>query len=132
MLKALTHKITAFILVLILFAHNINTLVIIGDFIINQDFIAKTLCIQKDEQKGCHGKCQLSKELSKSETGSNNSENPLQESKRMALDAFCLSAISKVENAFVFLSPLTLNTTLKTPKINKMYLDIDTPPPNFS
>ena len=43
----------------ILFAHNINTLVIIGDFLANQDIIAKTLCIQKEEQKGCNGKCQL-------------------------------------------------------------------------
>ncbi len=132
MLSTITRKITIFILVLILFAHNINTLVIIGDFIVNQDFIAKTLCIQKEEQKGCNGKCQLRKELSESNPDSNNPDNPLQESKRISLDAFCLSTISKVENAFVSLNTLKLKTTFKTPKINKMYLDIDTPPPNFS
>ncbi len=132
MLKAITHKITAFILVFILFAHNINTLVIIGDFIVNQDFIAKTLCIQKEEQKGCNGKCQLRKELSENNSDANNSDNPLQESKRMVLDAFCLSTISNVESTFVSLHILKLNTTFKTPKINNMYLEIDTPPPNFS
>lgn len=132
MLKAITHKITALILVFILFAQNINTLVIIGDFIVNQDFIAKTLCIQKEEQKGCNGKCQLRKELSENNSDSNTSDNPLQESKRMSLDAFCLSTINKVESAFVSLSILKLNTAFKTPKISNMYLDIDTPPPNFS
>ncbi|GAA4939338.1 hypothetical protein GCM10023314_10030 [Algibacter agarivorans] len=132
MLKAITHKITAFILVFILFAHNINTLVIIGDFIVNQDFIAKTLCIQKEEQKGCNGKCQLRKELSENNSDANNSDNPLQESKRMVLDAFCLSTISNVESTFVSLHILKLNTIFKTPKTNNMYLEIDTPPPNFS
>lgn len=132
MLKAITHKITAFILVFILFAHNINTLAIIGEFIVNQDFIAKTLCIQKEAQKGCNGKCQLRKELSKNNPDSNNSDNPLQESKCMVLDAFCLSTISNVKSAFVSLHILKLNTTFKTPKINNMYLEIDTPPPNFS
>ncbi len=131
MLSTITRKITVYILVLILFAHNINTLVIIGDFIVNQDFIAKTLCIQKEEQKGCNGKCQLRKELSENNSDSNNPD-PIQESKRMTLDAFCLSTISKVENAFISLNTLKQNTTFKTPKINKMYLDIDTPPPNFS
>ena len=51
MISAIANKITAFVLVFILFAHNINTLAIVGDFVINQDFIAKTLCIQKDNQK---------------------------------------------------------------------------------
>ncbi|GAA4895090.1 hypothetical protein GCM10023311_19760 [Flaviramulus aquimarinus] len=132
MLKATTRIITAFVLVFILFAHNINTLVIIGDFIVNQDIIAKTLCIQKEAQKGCNGKCQLRKELTKNTQDTNNKDNPLQEGKRLALDLFCLSTICKIENTFVSSSLLKLNTSFKTPKINKMYLDIDTPPPNFS
>ncbi|WP_034042788.1 hypothetical protein [Wocania ichthyoenteri] len=132
MLKVITRNITAFILVFILFAHNINTLVIVGDFIVNQDFIAKTLCIQKEEQKGCNGKCQLRKELSENNGDSNNSDNPLQESKRIALDMFCLLTINTVKSVFVSSSTFKQNTTFKTPKINNMYLDIDTPPPNFS
>ncbi|MBL6448249.1 hypothetical protein JMN32_18185 [Fulvivirga sp. 29W222] len=38
------------------------------DFKINQDFIAKVLCINKDEPiTTCNGKCYLSKELKKAE-----------------------------------------------------------------
>ncbi len=48
MISAIAHKLTAFVLVFILFAHNINTLVIIGDFMANQAMIAKTLCVQKE------------------------------------------------------------------------------------
>lgn len=54
MIPLIVRKITAFVLVFILFAHNISTLAIIGDFLINQEFIAKTLCIQKEDQKGCN------------------------------------------------------------------------------
>lgn len=131
MISAIAHKITAIILVFILFAHNINTLVIVGDFLVNQDFIAKTLCIQKDNQKGCNGKCQLSKQLSKNNTESN-SQTPLQESKRIALDVFFVSNINTVEiqNIQLKLTQVLLSHT--SPKILKTYLDIDTPPPVFS
>lgn len=130
MISVITRKITAFILVFILFAHSINTLAIIGDFIVNQDFIAKTLCIEKADQKGCNGKCQLRKELSKE--NSNTSENPLQESKRMTLDVFCLISISTYDIQLTASSLLKQKITFKIPIFNKMYLDIDTPPPNFS
>lgn len=65
MISVIANKITTFVLVFILFAHNINILAIIDDFIVNQDFIAKTLCVQKENQQGCNGKCHLMKELNK-------------------------------------------------------------------
>ena len=38
------------------------------DFKINQDYIAKVLCVNKDEpQKGCNGKCHLSKQMQQAE-----------------------------------------------------------------
>ena len=131
MIAAFAHKITAFTLVFILFAHNINTLVIIGDFVVNQDFIAKTLCIQKENQQGCNGKCQLRKDL-KENTSESNSENPIQESKRVALDIFCLSDINTIEAEFILAFLSKEKSIIKTPRIHKMYLEIDTPPPNFS
>ena len=131
MLKTITHKITAFLLVFILLANNLNTLVIIGDFIVNQDYIAKTLCIQKEEQKGCNGKCHLRKELSENNSSSNPAENPLQESKRLVLDAFCLFTTNTHETAYIYPFYTQLNSFFKAPKINKMYLEIDTPPPNI-
>jgi hypothetical protein len=132
MLKAITFKITAFLMVFILLANNINTLVIIGDFIANQDYIAKTLCIQKEEQKGCNGKCQLRKELSENNSNTNPSENPLQESKRIVLDAFCFFTTNKTEIDYIYPYYIQSNTFFSTPKIKKLYLEIDTPPPNFS
>lgn len=129
-MSTIVHKITVFVLVFILFAHNINTLAIVGDFIINQEFIAKTLCIQKEEQKGCNGKCQLRKELSESNANSN-SEIPLQENKRLILDAFFISTINQVDPSDLEFQSRRHELIKSTPKTIKMYLEIDTPPPNF-
>ncbi len=42
---------------------------IVADFKINQDYIAKVLCINKDEPiKKCNGKCHLKKQLNKVNT----------------------------------------------------------------
>ncbi|MFV0566552.1 MAG: hypothetical protein ACK5NB_12075 [Flavobacteriaceae bacterium] len=131
MIKSVTHKITAFVLVIILLAHNINTLVIVTDFIVNQDFIAKTLCIQKNDQQGCNGKCQLTKQLAKSETGTND-QAPQPTLKRMALDVFFVSEINTVEICPT--PPPTeknkIHSTVANFKSNS--LTVDTPPPNFS
>lgn len=103
MLKAITHKITVLFLIVILFANNINTLVIIGDFILNQDFIAKTLCIQKEEQKGCNGKCYLTEELKKN-TGEDK-DRPIQTEQRTELSHFILTSNrlkTTAENALIY------------------------------
>lgn len=131
MISAIAHKLTAFVLVFILFAHNINTLVIVGDFLVNQDFIAKTLCIQKDNQQGCNGKCHLSKQLAESNSETN-SQTPLKESKRIALDVFCVSNINSIVTQYIQFKLPQVLLTHKSPKIIKTYLDIDTPPPIFS
>ncbi len=128
MISAIAHKITAFVLVFILFAHNINTLVIVGDFLVNQDFIAKTLCIQKDNQQGCNGKCQLAKQLSETNPDSN-SQIPVQENKRMVLDVYCISNINTIENQFNDYKLPQVLLTHNSPKIVKTFLDIETPPP---
>lgn len=128
MVAAIANKITAFVLVFILFAHNINTLAIIGDFVINQDFIAKTLCIQKEDQQGCNGKCQLMKELKDSEPDSNTAI-PVKETRRFSLDAFCNYdvAISETNNTLNIEYPN--NFSLNSINLISTYLDIDTPPP---
>ncbi|MFL0353647.1 hypothetical protein [Xanthomarina sp. GH4-25] len=131
MFSAIAHKITAFVLVFILFAHNINTLVIVGEFLVNQDFIAKTLCIQKDNQQGCNGKCQLKKQLSENNSETN-SKIPAQESKRISLDVFCVSNINILEIQFSEYKLPQVLLSHMSPKIVKTYFDIDTPPPIFS
>lgn len=131
MTSTITHKITAFVLVFILFAHNINTLVIIGDFMVNQAIIAKNLCVQKENQQGCNGKCHLRKQLKES-TPESNSEMPAQETKRMSLDAFCFYDIETQQaKPNYFNAKLRISNSYSHSLIHT-YLDIDTPPPIFS
>ena len=131
MIKVLIYKIIASFLVVMLFAHNINTLTIIGDFIINQDFIAKTLCIQKENQQGCHGKCHLKKQLVENNPDSGN-QLPSQENKRTALDIYCLftSEISD-SHSNKFILP-RVNLSHNSSKAVKTSLEVETPPPMFS
>ncbi|MEC3905884.1 hypothetical protein VOI54_02520 [Tamlana sp. 2201CG12-4] len=131
MIKVLFHKITASILVLILLANNINTLAIIGDFVVNQNLITKTLCIQKDNQQGCNGKCQLTKQLAENNSDSTN-KFPFQENKRTVIDVFCL--FSKNDFNIGLKEPMLPQRFLiyNSPGVIKTTLKVETPPPIFS
>ena len=131
MIATIAHKITAFVLVFILFSHNINTLIIMGDFLANQAMIAKNFCIQKDDQQGCNGKCQLTKQIKQS-TPESNSDLPAQETRRMSLDAFCLIDIQVLETQNESVANVQVNSFGFTQPIILRYQDVDTPPPNFS
>jgi hypothetical protein len=51
------------------------------EYVINYDYIAKVLCINKDKPKlHCNGKCYLMKELAKN----SESENPISTNKKMS------------------------------------------------
>ncbi|MEY8847934.1 hypothetical protein AB9K26_03925 [Psychroserpens sp. XS_ASV72] len=130
MIEQILHKVIALTLSTVLMASNINTIVIVSDFVINQDYIAQTLCIQKEEQKGCNGKCQLRKELSQNNTESS-SETPFQEQKPLVLDIFFVTCINEIKMPYLALLSRQHMTSYYTPKTIQMYLDIDTPPPNF-
>jgi hypothetical protein len=131
MIATIAHKITAFVLVFILFAHNINTLVIIGDFLVNQAVIAKNLCVQKDNQQGCNGKCQLTKQIKQS-TPDSNTDLPAQETRRMSLDAFCLFQIDIAAAQNLDFTRSQNESFEYTQRVILRYQDIETPPPNFS
>ena len=128
MVSVIANKITAFVLVFMLLAHNINTLAIVGDFIINQDFIAKTLCIQKSNQQGCNGKCYLMTALKKNAAESNPAT-PVKETKRFALDAFCLYRIYSSENPGFTIEYSKIGFNQYAQNLLNTYFDIDTPPP---
>lgn len=130
MISSVVHKITAYLLVFILFSHNINTLLIISEFVVNQAAIAKNFCIQKDNQQGCNGKCHLSQQLKQS-TPESNSDLPIQETRRMSLDAFCLFDVDASDTQQVDIAYLTDNSYGFRQQLHTRYLDIDTPPPNF-
>lgn len=128
MISGMVNKITAFILVFILFAHNISTLTIIGNFIINQDFIAKTLCIQKENQQGCQGKCQLMSALNNKNIDSKTTI-PVKETKRFSLDAFCSYDIKNLENINTFNREYRFKFKSHTPQLLTLHFEIETPPP---
>jgi hypothetical protein len=130
-IKNITHKITAYVLVVILLAHNINTLVIVGDFLANQDFIAKTLCIQKEDQQGCNGKCHLKKQLAQNEAGTDG-KMPVKESKRTVLDVYFVSDVNSIESQSILLFAIKSKFFYKTSIITENPISVDTPPPNFS
>jgi len=55
-----------YLLVLFLFMINLNDLITFSAFKLNQDFIAKVFCINREKpQLKCNGKCHLKKELKK-------------------------------------------------------------------
>lgn len=132
MIKTVSHIITACMLAIILLAHNINTLVIVSDFVLNQDFIAKTLCIQKEDQQGCNGKCHLKTELSKNETGTDGKA-PIQNTvKRQTLDVFFVSEINMVSQGLSLAEQSVFNFYTYTPNFDNQSLYVETPPPDFS
>ena len=102
MIVQLINKTTALFLAFVLLANNINTIVIITDFIINQDIIARTLCIQKKEQKGCLGKCQLRKELNKASEKIPNE--PMQAHQFMELSYFLKVPDTSIQNEILSLA----------------------------
>lgn len=108
--------------------HNVTNIVTISTFLINQDFIAKTLCIQKDNQQGCNGKCHLRQELAKNNSESNQ-ELPAESSKRLALDVFQVTQINTLE--YLNLQDFTEKpvTGFYAEILPNLYFDIDTPPP---
>lgn len=132
MIIKIFYKITALFLTFVLLANNINNVVIVTDFVINQDFIAKTLCIQKEEQKGCMGKCQLKKELVKNNTNSNQ-DAPVPNTNKTRLDVFVISDKSlNIDFSDFNLQSNHFNTDLRRFQPLSKFYDIDTPPPNLS
>ncbi len=131
MIAQVLHKAFAIILTIVLLFNNIKTVVIVADFVINQDIIAKTLCIQKDEQKGCNGKCQLRKELK--ESNSNTPNNPLQKTERTRLDVFVFfSEKHSTEEQIIINNDRSSQVNFYSKSTISKYYDIDTPPPILS
>lgn len=61
-------QVTAILLVLLIFLQPFSKIWIVVSFKINQDSIAKTLCVKKEvENNTCQGKCHLKKQLDKAD-----------------------------------------------------------------
>jgi hypothetical protein len=61
-------QVTTIILALLIFLHPFSKVFIYVSFKINQDVIAKTLCVKKEIKNNCcQGKCHLKKQLDKAD-----------------------------------------------------------------
>ena len=132
MILKVIYKAIALFLTFVLLANNINNVVIVTDFVVNQDFIAKTLCIQKDDQKGCNGKCHLTKQLAQSNTDSS-SDAPFPSTDRTRLDVFVIyeTANHTIDN-FNQLSRFQNNSHYRIKQPVSGFYSIHTPPPDLS
>lgn len=72
------------LLLLVLSAYLIIPVVPVIDYLINKDYIAKNLCVNKDKPKSCcKGKCHMVKQLQK--TNKNTESDPKNTSNRVQL-----------------------------------------------
>ncbi len=126
--SSFTHRIIAFLLTIVLFLSLIKDTSILIDFAINQDMIAKTLCVQKDNQQGCFGKCQLVKALKKD---MNNAEMPIQSNQNNIVYNYIQPVNEYKLFTFIVFQPKKCIDTKNYNVINKYY-KIALPPPLFS
>ncbi len=124
------HKITALILVVLLCFNNLKTILTVSDFIYRQAEIAKNLCIQKDNQQGCNGKCQLKIALAESNSESNPYDIPAVN--RTKLDVFQSSEVIQIKLENTEMTDANLIKTVYIPFfLISSTLEVATPPPKY-
>ncbi|NQX81525.1 MAG: hypothetical protein HRT66_05970 [Flavobacteriaceae bacterium] len=124
------HKyISIFLTITLLVGVMVNIIVYIS-FMVNQDYIAKVLCIEKEQQTGCNGKCELQKQIKKYNSPASN--NPIENNKKLPFIKlvffisqydFILSKCFEYDSESKILSEDTF--------IHTLYYDVETPPPNY-
>lgn len=73
-------QIVSLILLSVFLLQIFSRFIICADYIINKDYIAKVLCINKDKPRmRCEGKCHLKKQLDKEEKKEQSPTNPIKE-----------------------------------------------------
>ena len=97
--------------------------IIYATFLMQQDYIAKNLCIDKDvKESTCEGKCQLKEELSKN---SENNEKPLMTTNEKQEIVFCsCDKINSIE--YIVMESRVLPTTYRfshsLPHLSQLYI----------
>ena len=83
---------------LTLMVHTFSQVLIVGQFLVNQDFIAAELCENKEEpEMECNGKCYLKKELKKDEERKTDEKSPIKVEVLMLLDTEIISVDTPIE-----------------------------------
>ena len=97
-------QITTFILALLIFLQPFSKIWIVVSFKINQDSIAKTLCVKKEVKNNtCQGKCHLKKQLDKA-----NEEEQKQREKKDEKDNY-KKLVQTHLHLFSFQTPININ-----------------------
>lgn len=119
-------------MIIALMQPNLTKVGILIDFKINQDFIAKVLCINREKPMStCNGKCYLSEQLKKIEK-QEEKQAPTSKKERLDIVSYYLAGgvynflslndnyISKLNSVFVdeFLTSLLITDIFRPPKHN--------------
>lgn len=96
-----------------------------------QDYIAKELCVQKDNQQGCNGKCYLVKKLSeKSSTKKTPIQHNLDDNFRFPINLDLPKDILTLEPIFLIKNERVKDSYLFS--FSDPFLDIEIPPPKLA
>lgn len=79
------------------------------DYVVNYDYISKVLCENKAKpQMKCNGKCQLMKEMAKA----SESEKPLSQDKKAAIQESEILFIQQLSSFEIYFLPISLQKTI--------------------
>jgi hypothetical protein len=96
---AMLRQCTALLLLLAFAASTFSKAVIVVDFYANQDYIAKTLCENRDKpQMHCCGRCQLRKRLAHEDSQDKNNPERKSDDKREVLYSEDIAAVTSAPN----------------------------------
>ena len=99
-------------------------------YIAYQDYIIKELCVQKDDQQGCNGKCYLMKKLT-NKVSENNSTTPPQNDKEFRGNFIFFLSKNTLHN-FKYASEFESEKTAYYLHFkDSLFLEKETPPPKY-
>jgi len=109
---------------------SINKIGVLIDFKINQNFIAKVLCINKEKPKStCNGKCYLTKQLKKAEKQDQKQIPNSKKDRFEILYYYCKSTFNDLTYRYAY--TLKINTTYYKNLYKSAYLSHVFRPPKF-
>ncbi|WP_196890456.1 hypothetical protein [Aureivirga marina] len=125
------HSVFSILISFSILFYSIQSAIILSSFYLNQEYIAKNLCVQKDNQQGCNGKCHLVKTLNDS-FQQQDLQNPEQEKN----ESFSILRMQLPEEIEITFHSIVINTSKtifsKNTSWKNCLLQIDLPPPKVS
>jgi len=112
-------------LAFVVFFTSMARTVVVADFLLNEEYIAKVLCVNKDKPAmKCNGKCHLAKQLQKQDNTENSNKNiPVREVKEIT------GIVSQNVNWLPELhQTIVLNFAVQTVQVSKFHASIFHPP----